>query len=334
MKKIFLIVFLVFIGCSTKDTFIPKKTEIKKLKQKSDLKELYDYTKKTLTFRELDLNYSKPKSFIDDGVWGRYVFYTLDNKKLGKFKLVNKNLAVFGEKLLIIDKNRVITLPYMVLRATQKDNIIALVFENNSIGIYDLDKNKLSFYKKFDDVLSVKYLSQSPLFYHNLLFFPLLNGSVGVYSLKENKYINTLAIADGAINNNVIFLKIVNNQLFMATPSKLVLFNPNFLIDYKAEIKHIISDDKFLYLFLVNGEIVKLDTNLKKVKKTTLKFADYFAPDFCNNKIYTITKRGYLIEISKNLEIKVYEGNNFDTNMPLKIKQCKIYNDNKVYFIE
>jgi hypothetical protein len=166
------------------------------------------------------------------------------------------------------------------------------------------------------------------------VLFPLLNGELGIYDLKRLKYINTIAISDGAVNNNIIFMKIVKNQLFIATPSKLILFNPKYMVDYKADIKHIVSDGEYLYLFLVGGKIVKLTPDLKKVKEIYLKFADYSAPSFCNGYIYSVTKNGYLLKISPDLKVEVIEGNNFDTDMPLKIKQCKIYNDDKVYFIE
>ena len=334
MKKLLIIPALFFLGCSNKDVFIPKNPKTAKLQSKTQAKELYDYTKKTLTFRELDLVYEKPKSFIDDGAWGRYFYYTKEGKKLGKFKLVNDDIAVNGDKLLLIKENKLITLPYLVLNASREGNFVAIMFENNAMGIYDLNADSLIFYRPTQEVLSVKYLSQEPVFYHDLVLFPLLDGNVGVYDLRAKKYLNTINVSEGVINNNIIFMKIVNDQLFIATPNKLILFNPNFLIDYKADIKHVVTDGKYLYLFLVNGKIVKLDSNLKKIKEVDLKFADYFAPSFCNGDIYTVTKRGYFIKITPDLDTTVYEGTKFDTDNPLRIKECKIYNDNKVFFIE
>jgi len=334
MKKLLILPVLLFLGCSSKDIFIPKNPKKTSLEYNSSSLELYGYTKKTLTFRELDLDYRKPKSIIDDGVWGKYIYYTKDGKKLGKFKLITDDIAINGDKLLLIKEDKLISLPYLVLNATKQGNYIAIVFENNAMGVYDLASDSLIFYRPTQEVLSVKYLSQAPVFYHDLVLFPLLDGNVGIYDLRARKYINTISISDGAINNNVIFMKIVKDQLFIATPNKLILFNPNFLIDYKADIKHVITDGEYLYLFLVAGKIVKLNSDLKKVKEVDLKFADYFAPSFCNGNIYTVTKRGYFIKITPELNTTVYEGTRFDTNMPLKIKECKIYNDNKVFFIE
>jgi hypothetical protein len=334
LTKIWVIPALLFLGCSTKDVFVPKHPKTEKLKSETQIKSLHDYTKNTLTFRELELKYVKKQNFLDDGIRGVWVYYDKSGKKLGKFKKLNKDLAVYGNKLLLIKEKKVIKLPYLVFSATRNDNLIAIVFENNSIGLYDLKQNKMIFYKENQPALGVKYFSAAPLFYNGLVLYPLLNGKVAVVDAIKHTFIRNLFIDDTPINDNIIFLKIVNNQLFMATPRRLVLFNPNFLIHYDAHIKHILSFDKHLYLFLVGGKIIEFNTSLKKLKEINLPFADYFAPSVCNGYIYTVTSNGYLLKISKNLKVTAYSGTKFDTTAPLRIDKCKIYNDNKVFFIE
>ena len=122
----------------------------------------------------------------------------------------------------------------------------------------------------------------------------------------------------------------------MATPSKLVLFNPSYLIDYKADIKHIIAYNNYIYIFTVDGYIIKLNTNLKEIKKIKLPYASFYAPSVCKGNIWTVEKEGYLIKITPDLNIKVYTGNGFDTDWDdeLKLDGCKIYNNDKVYVIE
>ena len=320
MKKLIGFILMIFIvGCANKE-FEPKHPISKSLPYKS-FKELYDYTKNTETFKT-------SKWF------GKTVFYDAEGHKLGKFEKINNDLAANGDKLLLIKEKKVIKLPQLVFRATKKGNKIAILFENNAFGIYSLKKNKLVFYQQDDNVVSARYLSADPLFYQDLILFPLISGKVAVVDAKTNQFIRNLDISDGSIIDNIIFLKIVNNNLFMATPKKLVLFNPNFLIDYKADIKHIIDDGKYLYIFEVDGTIVKMDTNLKILKKKKLDFADYIAPSICKGNIYTITTNGYLLKITPDLKITVYDTGEFDTDKPIRIKGCKVYNDDKVFFIE
>lgn len=337
MKKflMFLIPALFFLGCSTKDVFVPKNPKKETLRSENLDKTLQDYTKTALTFKKLQLTYKKTKSILGgDGAKWVWVYYTKNGKKLGKYRKISKDLAVNGMKMLLIKENKIINLPYMVYSATRKNDLIAIVFENDAIGLFDLKKNKLVFYKRNTPVLCAKYLGASPVFYNALILYPLLDGKVAIVDAKTHNFIRNLFVYDAPINDNVIFLKIINDKLFMATPNRIILFNPNFMINYDARIKHVIAMDNYVYLFLVGGKIIKFDTSLKKIKEINLPFADYFAPSVCKGNIYTITSNGYLIKITKNLKVTVYEGTKFDTESPLRIDKCKIYNDNKVYFIE
>ena len=326
----FLIPFLI-LGCSTKE-FIPKTAKNLNLKNKEH-KELIDYTKKSDTFRELELKYVKPTSFIDDGVRGEYVYYDSKNHRLGKFKKLNKDLAAKENKLLLIKEKKIISLPSLIYLANRNKNLIAIVFEDDSYGLYDLNKNKLIFYKKDDDVIGARYLGAFPVFYNNLIFFPLLDGKVGVVD-KNGNFIRNIDVSDESIVDNIIYLKVIKDNLFMATPEKLILFNPNFLIDYKTSIKHIINDKNYIYIFAVDGKVVKLNTDLKKIKEIDFPFASFFNPSVCKGDIYTLTHSGYLIKLTPDLNYTVYKVKGLNPYFPLKLDGCRIYNQDKVFFIE
>ena len=333
MRYILLAIVFFLSGCGVK-VFEPKKTETKKLNNKTYHKFLSDYTKNNLTFSSLTLKQVPKKNLFDDGLEVVKTNYDENLTKLGKFIKINKDLAVNGDKLYVISQKKIYKLPFIIFSATKEGNIIAFVLENGKFGLYDLKNRKIKAIYESDTTLSVKYLHSNPLFYKDLVLFPLLTGDVAIVDLKSGEFIRKMNISQNQFNDNVIFLKIVNNQLFMATPSKLVLFNPSFLIDYKADIKHIIDYKGYIYLFTIDGEIVKLDSNLKVIKKVKLPYASFFAPSICKGNIWTVESEGYLLKITPELNVTVYTGNNFDTGGELKIENCKIYNDDKVYVIE
>jgi len=333
--SLILLTLLFFSGCGIK-VFEPENTKNKPLRQTIQYKELNEYTKNTLTFRELKLKYVKKTDFLDDGIRGEYVYFDKNNNYLGKFKKINKDLAARGKELFVISSKEKFTLPYTIYSASKKGSQVAVVFENGKYGVFDLGTSQMKFVFDGDSVLSVRYTHASPLFYKDLLLFPLLSGNVAVVDAVNGKFIRVLNISQNQFNDNVIFLKIVNNQLFMATPSKLVLFNPSFLIDYEADIKHIIDYDGYIYIFTADGNIIKLDSGLKEIKKVKLPYASFYAPSVCKGNIWTVEREGYLLKISPDLNVTVYSGNNFNTktDAELKIDGCKIYNDNKVFMIE
>lgn len=335
MRYFVFLIFLLFAGCSTK-VFEPVHTENKKLKMKTKSEELSEYTKKNLTFSSLILKKVKKTSPFDDGLKIVKVYYDENGKSLGKFKKIDEDMAVNGKKLLLISEKTVLKTPYLIYSATRKGDKIAIVFENGKYGVYDIASKNMSFIFDGDETLSVRHLHAKPLFYKDLILFPLLSGGIAVVDAQKGEFIRTLTISQNQFNDNVIFLKIVDNKLFMATSSKLILFDPKFLIDYEADIKHIVTLNKNLYVFTNDGDVIKLDSNLKELKKISLPYASFFAPGICKGNIWSVEKEGYLIKITPDLNVTVYEGNKFDTDNDsmLKIKGCKIYNDYKVFMIE
>jgi hypothetical protein len=321
MKKYLLVLVLIFAGCSSKH-FEPKKVYENNLKESYRDKKLSEYTYKYLTFEKTKVFFKKKKEYFDE-----------NGKSLGKFIKINDDLAVNGDKLLIISQKKVINMPNLIYSATKKDNLIAIVFEDNGYGIYDLEKKDMVFKNSDDGMLEARYIHANPVFYNDLVLFPLLNGNVAVVDLEKKEFIRNLIISEKNINDNVIYLKLVNDRLFMATPHSLVLFNPNFLIHYNDDIKYVINKKNYLYVFTLDGRVVKLDMELKKIKEVKLPYASFSLPGICRDKIYTVEYEDYLIEINDNLNYKVYKGN-FDINAPLKIQNCKIYNKDKVFFIE
>jgi len=322
----FLIFVLLFLGCSNKDIFIPKDTKPFLSKPKTT-KTLADYTKEALTFKDLELVYVKKRSFIDTGIKGEWRYFDENGTNLGEFERFDKEILINANKIKL--NGRSINFKHLIYSAKRKNNLLAVVFENNAIGLYDLDIDKLVFYKEFKEALGVKYLAQAPIFYDNVIFYPLLDGRVAI--VKDKKFINNIVVSDGVVNNNIIFLKIIDDTLYIATPNRLIIFNPNYFINYDAQIKHIIYKKPYFYLFLVGGEIIKLDKNLKEIAKKRLDFASFYYPSICKGNIYTIA-RGYLIKITPQMDITVYRGLNIGEIT--RIKGCKIYTDNKVYKIE
>jgi len=325
MRYLLIVLVLFLTGCGKK-VYEPEHTVRKEIPENTQDKTLVEYTKKTLTFTK-----NKFKLF-----GSKKTYFDKEGHNLGQFIKINDDLAVKGNELYVISQKTEYKLPFLIFSATKKNRLVAVVFENGKFGIYDLNDKKMKYVFDGDEVLSVKYLHAQPLFYKDLVLFPLLSGSVAVVDLNNGKYIRNLNISQNQFNDNVIFLKIVNNQLFMATPSKLILFNPSYLIDYKADIKHVIDYNGYIYIFTVDGYIIKLNTDLKELKKVKLPYASFYAPGICKGNIWTVEKEEYLIKITPDLNVTVYTGNGFDTDWDdeLKIDGCKIYNNDKVYMIE
>ena len=203
MRYLLILLVIFFTGCSVK-VYEPKKTEHKKLPVNNEYKSLSEYTKNTLTFSTLKLKYVKKSDILDDGIRVEKVYFDKKGNELGKFIKINKDLAVSGKKLYVISQKKVYELPFLIFSATRKDNLVAVVFENGKYGVYDLNNKKMKFIFEGDGVLSVRYLHAQPLFYKDLILYPLLTGNVAVVELNNGKYIRSLNISQNQFNDNVI----------------------------------------------------------------------------------------------------------------------------------
>ena len=318
-------------GCSNRDVFMPKKYETKTLKTGLlDNKEVKDYSKNSLTLRELQLNYDK-----NGQPYWKWVNYDLKGHKLNQFVKSSDDLAIYKNRVLLIKENRVVDFPYLVFDVEKKGNLLAVLFENNYYGIYDLNSKKFLFLDNGDETISARYLHAKPIFYKDLVLFPLLSGEVAVVDGKSFKYLRSIPVSDDKLNSSIIFMKVLGDSLIIASNNKVINFNPMFLFSYSYNIKHIVLFDGKVVVITIDGRVIFLDNKLKKLKTIDFKNADFLYPTICNGKLDLLSYNGYLVEIEKDYSYKILKlKNRFDKNYLIKMQGCKIYNADEVFEIE
>lgn len=189
--------------------------------------------------------------------------------------------------------------PACALSATIKDDKLAVIFNNNSIALYELSTQKELFSKKNSEVLAVNSRIQAPIFSQNLIFFPTLDGSIIVVNEKKLEVEKSLIIDSAQFFNNVIFLE-VQKDLILASTSKKILsiFNGNtYTIEEEARDLKVYNDR--LYITTLDGSIKELDFTLKVLRSLKFPFASLPIVNISNRTIYLFEDgSGYLIKLS------------------------------------
>jgi hypothetical protein len=296
MKKQYLLLIAIALflmdGCSSKKYYVPEK--------------------KVLVNKTISLEKELPSKIIfftrDDATLENGLVIP-ENKKLPKgFVSLNKDLAKKGYILLVNDKQ--IKFKKLIVQAVKKDNLVAILFADNSMTLFSLDKNKAVLTENFGQLLGLRKFVVSPLFYKDLLVVPTLNGKLAIFNLKTKKLVREIVVSKKDYFSNVIFLAVRNNTLIAASRDNIISIAPGVFVQKEYNIKHIIADDNNIYVFTIEGDIKKLNLELKEIKSIYLKFANIIAPTFVGNNIYFVEYGDgtYLIKIDKNLEnLKVYE---------------------------
>ena len=319
MLKITLITFTlltIFVGCSSKQYFEPK-----------NISGSYNENKKEVP--------SEIKTFNADGA-------TLKNYKFITFDGVSKNILPSGYKflnkvdgkilasnkkgnLLIDTKNNIIFFKQNIIAASIRDNLVALVFEDNSFAIYDLENKKFKFkeYSKISFTNNIKIAN--PIFLDDIVLFPSLNGKLVIANSNTFKLVKTISIDPDNQINNVIYLKVIGNTMVAATSNKILILGNDIFSVKSYSINNVVSDDKYIYISTIEGNLVKLNLSLDKLASKKFKFAKFYTLGI-GKSLYALESQGYLIKIDKNFKSSIVYNFSFDESSKV------IAIDNMLYF--
>ena len=258
----------------------------------------------------LDLNIPKETVFVnstDDGI--------IITSKSGDVKILsNKNEILFQKNF-----------GKQLISASLRDNLLAMVFIDNEIMLYDIKDDKIQYKQLLSQVVTIDARAANPIFLDNLLVFATLDGRVLIMSLDNKTVLRDVSISNKEFFNNVIFLDNFEDTLVAATSSKIISVNKAQSNTLNIDAKDIIYQDKNIYVFTKNGEVILLDESLKKLQELKFTFG-HFVGASLGEKLYAVEKRGYLIEIEKDLSsYRVLK-------LPSKVDGASFFYKNKIYF--
>ncbi len=305
-NSLFFITFLFAIfavGCADKTVYEPKITDGKikynKMVEKAVLKNVVREgamlsDQKVVTKKEgiVDLVLPKGFSFINEN----------DDFVIAADE--DGNLKIFSKK--DYKENFSKKFDSQVVSASLKGSLLALVFANNSISLYDIKSDKTLYNEQLDKVIAVDARAANPIFLNDIIIYPTLDGRLLIMDSVRKIVLRDVAISDKALFNNVIFLKVYDNILVAATASKVIVITPENIYTYSEDIKDILYVGHDIYLFAKSGKVIHLDEKLQKINESDFEFANFVAVASIGDKLYGVEKNGYLIEMDRNLSnIKV-----------------------------
>ncbi len=319
---VFCIVFILFSGCSSKSIYEPNKiVGVVDYDGKLPAK-IVDVTRSGATLENGQVivkKYGLLKTKIPKG----YRFLSFGNKKIistsptGKLEietLKDKNIFSYNFKNIIAS-------------AKLNKNILALVFADNSIELFDIKQKKILFNKKLDDICAVDARIANPYFLGTLVVFPTLDGRLVIVDTNTYKEIKDIVVSSKKYFNNVIFLNVLDNRLVAATQNRIISIDPKNVYFMNVGVKDIIFLGERIFIFTKDGRIILSSSTLQNLKERKFKFAN-FSTAIYGNFIYAIEKSGYLIAVDKNLiTANVYQLPNAINDLMFTTGKTLYYND-------
>jgi hypothetical protein len=228
--------------------------------------------------------------------------------------------------LLFLDSNETITFKENVIAASAQGNIIALLFSNNSIALYDT-KEKKYFFKKYYDVTYINDTRIAmPVFLTNIILLPTLSGKVVVVDRNSFKVIRTINIDPVSDVKNIILLEAIKDTLIAASTNKIISIKNGKSFSKELFIQSYVLTDEFVYVARLDGTVVKLDLSLNIINEVKFKFAKIQALVLSEKYLYAVESQDFVIRMNKDLtNSKVY---------PLHMYEQKIFSKNNILYFD
>lgn len=309
----------LFSGCSIKKVYEPKvvgddwshygdaKSEIVDV---SSNVALLENNKLLLKGKLIDFKLSKGERVIGQSD-GSIVSATID----GKLKVTDESNTTNYE---LYDLKKTIA------TASVNDTMLAVVFADNEIAIYDRESKELIFKESGTKALAVNSKMAMPHFMQNLVIFATLDGKIIIVNSTLKKVLRTVIVSSKDMFNNIIYFNIIDEKIVSATDSSILsLGREEKRVDY--EIRDLVYDGELLYITTKQGEVIALDSSLEEKASIKFPFAHFLAFIVDGEKIYLLENEEYMIVLDKDM--KNYTVHEVD------IEDGYIFVDNKRFYI-
>ncbi len=298
LKNLLFVVFItpfLFLGCSTKEVFKPKKVDGEWKKVKSLDAEIIDKTTNSAIFDNGEVIVNKTKSGLKIDT-NNYRIIGKSNSYI-LFSDINGNLGLYDTAT---KKKKYLHLKKTIAAASTDGNIVAVVFTSGKMALYSLLSGELLLSLDGSSSIALDSRIVNPYFMNDLVLFFTLDGKVVIVNKKLKKRLRTIIVSAEEFFNNIIYFDLFQDRLLVATATKILSFgNKQKRAQYEA--RSITHDDKTIYVATKQGDILSLTPNLNQIAKVHFPFAHFLGLTIAGEKLYALEKQGYLIALSKDI---------------------------------
>jgi hypothetical protein len=315
---------LIFSGCSSKQYFTPEQT--------------YSPSKAVHSFGDTIVDLSRDGATLSNGSYiGKSGVGKIQLGEGYRFLSENENYILAGNPegiLKIIDKRsgepvRAVALHVPIVAAKIDRGVIAYILNNNTFGLYQIADNRKVMENRSEHAYAIDTRAATPMFVDNLAVMPMLDGKLIIVDVNNPENAKVVYLSSEKYFNNVIYLARLGNMMVAATPKKVIVLGNGGKKEYAANISEVAVSKAGIYLFTKEGEVIRLDLNLKPIAKKKFKFAHFSTATALGDRVYALDQQGSLIVLSADLgKYKIYDVGAVDE--PALMIGSRLYKDGKV----
>jgi hypothetical protein len=327
MKKSILLLLvssfvLLFQGCSSKKYYEPETTYDSNIA-------VYDLGSNITNINSDGATLDNGKFVSKEGLSSEFLEegYTFLNKNNGVLLSTNDQsfLAITKggttEKIQF-DKN--------IVSATIEDNLVAMIFIDNSISLFDIKEKNVVFKEYFTVSILNDIRITNPIFLTSLVLFPTLDGKIVIVDKNKKTVYKTINLDPQNNIHNIIYLNAIGDTLVAATPNKIFSFVNGKVKIVTLDVKNVAVKDKNIFVSTLDGRVIKYDEQLNELDSKKFKFAKFHAMVY-GDSLYILESQGYLIQIDKDFQnVAVIEFSFDEKEKVVAIEDTIYFEDNYI----
>ena len=209
---------------------------------------------------------------------------------------IDGNLSLISESNSTIQKH--FALKKTIASASVKGNILAVMFADDTLALYDISTKALLFQDQSGKSIASDMRIVNPYFLKGLVIFATLDGRVVIVDIKQKKKLRSVIVSSADFFNNIVNLHLFDNKIIAATNTKMLALTKDELRQ-KYEIRNIAYGNKEIFITTKQGEVIALTPDLQVISKVKFPFAHFLGLINTPDKLYALEKEGYLITIDK-----------------------------------
>jgi len=194
-----------------------------------------------------------------------------------------------------------------VAAASVQGDTLAVLFANNDMKIYSIASKEPTFEEQGLPPVAVDGRIVNPFFLNELVLFLTLDGKIVIVDSDSGKTLRSIIVSSDENFNNIIYFKVVENNMLAATGSKILAMAEKEIRESYA-LRDMVYNDKGVWISTKEGEVIALTPSLQVKAKQKFQFAHFLGMIVTDEKVYLLEKEGYMIVLESDLsDFKVYE---------------------------
>jgi hypothetical protein len=293
---------LLFSACSTKEVFEPKSLGEDWEKYQSSKSELIDVSSNVALLE--DRTVLSKSSHID-------VKIPESHRIIGHSDKWVISASIDGNTVLtsIADSTlqESMDLKKTIASANVKGDILAVLFADNEMALYDIPSKTLLFKEQGSNASVVDSRIVAPYFMNDLVLYSTLDGKIVIVNIELKKRLRTVIVSSEDNFNNIVYSGILDNRVIAATPYKILSMSQKET-RVKYEIRNVAYGESDVYITTKQGEVIALTPDLQVDLKIKFPFAHFLGMIALDGKLYILEKEGYLIVVDqKSFDYTIHE---------------------------